>query len=151
MQSLKTDLPTLQVSRYYILALLRAVQSQKAVSAYFTNGQILPFGFAQQYSVSVDTQFVGRAGGPSLTSHTLQSVRQINVSANWSPETPLALRYLKARVHCQSVIYLAPHKPFQRGDLSRRHNMTSLKTSNSHIKDDPHTERNTICLMVVDT
>ena len=27
-----------------------AVQSQKAVSAHFTSKQILPFGFAQQYS-----------------------------------------------------------------------------------------------------
>ena len=27
-----------------------AVQSHKAVSAYFTSKQILPFGFAQQYS-----------------------------------------------------------------------------------------------------
>ena len=63
-----------------------AMQSQKAVSAYFTSKQILPFGFAEQYSVTVATQFVEKAGGPSLTSHTLQSVSQINVSANWNPE-----------------------------------------------------------------
>ena len=32
--------------------LYTAVQRQKAVSAYFTSEQILPFGFARQYSGS---------------------------------------------------------------------------------------------------
>ena len=44
------------ISRYHgnqvflALEVCTAVQSQKAVSAYFTSEQILPFGFAEQYT-----------------------------------------------------------------------------------------------------
>ena len=38
-----------------LIRLITAVQSQKAVSAYFTSKQILPFGFAQHYSRYMNT------------------------------------------------------------------------------------------------
>ena len=39
--------------KYYVHVLYAAVLSQKAVSAYFTSKQILPFGFARQYLSAV--------------------------------------------------------------------------------------------------
>ena len=55
-----TDIQT-TMARTTIMQLLSAVQSQKAVSAYFTSKQMLPFGFAEQCSTHwCNNSHVGR-------------------------------------------------------------------------------------------